>query len=117
LLSATIAKDFGLSLQQNGHDTAFEHLSGGERTASALAYRLALNRVVNDLVDTINTRDLLILDEPTDGFSSEQLEKVRDVLHELKCRQVLLVSHEAALEGFVDHVLRVSKTEHSSAIA
>jgi exonuclease SbcC len=117
LLNARIARDFGVSLQQNGYDTSFENLSGGERTATALAYRFALNRVVNDLVDTINTKDLLILDEPTDGFSAEQLEKVRDVLQELRCKQVIIVSHEAQLEGFVDFVLRVVKSEHNSAVA
>jgi len=47
---------------------------------AALAYRLSLNQVINNLMSTIKTRDLLILDEPTDGFSGEQLDRMRDIL-------------------------------------
>ena len=55
----------------------------GRQTRRALAYRLALNRVINDIITDIKTRNLLILDEPTDGFSTEQLDKLRTVLEEL----------------------------------
>src|SRR2546425_4787952 len=55
-------------------------------------------------IATLLGTDLLILDEPTDGFSKEQLSKFRDVLTELKCPQVILVSHERELEAFADHV-------------
>jgi exonuclease SbcC len=103
-------------ITQNGYDIEIDNLSGGEKTACALAYRLALNRVINDLITTINTKDLLILDEPTDGFSSEQLDKMRDVLDELGIAQVLIVSHESKIETFVDCVIRVNKTEHISEI-
>jgi exonuclease SbcC len=115
-LQASIGGDFGIALLQNGHDQVYEHLSGGERSAIALAYRLALNRVVNELVTTIATRNLLILDEPTDGFSAEQLEKVRDVLRQMECKQLLLVSHEQELEGFADTVIRIAKRNGASAV-
>jgi exonuclease SbcC len=58
----------------------------------------------------------LILDEPTDGFSKEQLYKIRDILEELKCPQVILVSHEKELEGFADHIFRVQKSDGVSAL-
>ena len=103
-------------IEQNGYETSLEHLSGGEKTSCALAYRLALNKAINDLIGHINTKDLLILDEPTDGFSMEQLDRVRDVLDELGLKQVIIVSHESKIESFVDHVIRVEKTEHSSRI-
>ena len=54
-------------------------LSGGEKTSVALSYRLALNKVINDLIGNIKTKNIIILDEPTYGFSSEQLDKVREV--------------------------------------
>jgi exonuclease SbcC len=60
--------------------------------------------------------NLLILDEPTDGFSKEQLYKVRDILNELQCPQVILVSHERELESFADHIYRVVKTNGISEI-
>lgn len=101
---------------QNGYDIEIENLSGGEKTACALAYRLALNKVINDLITGINTKDLLILDEPTDGFSSEQLDKMRDVLEQLNIAQIVVVSHESKIETFVDEVIRVSKNEHVSSV-
>lgn len=113
-MSARLDEEFTPVIEQNGYDTALLDLSGGEKTAVALAYRLALNKVLNDFITTIHTRDLLILDEPTDGFSSQQLDKVRDVLDELKMRQIILVSHESKMESFVDHVLRIEKTGHVS---
>jgi exonuclease SbcC len=58
----------------------------------------------------------MILDEPTDGFSKEQLFKIRDILAELNCPQVIMVSHERELESFADHVLKVEKREGISKI-
>jgi len=100
---------------QNGYDIEIDNLSGGEKTACALAYRLALNKVINDLITGINTKDLLILDEPTDGFSSEQLDKMRDVLEQLNIAQIIIVSHESKIESFVNEVIHVRKNEHISA--
>ncbi|MBI5390159.1 SMC family ATPase [Candidatus Woesearchaeota archaeon] len=114
MLSVRLDDTFTPLLEQNGYETTIHNLSGGEKNALALAYRLALNRVVNQLVSSIKTKNLLILDEPTDGFSSEQLENVRTVLRELKLQQIILVSHEAKIEGFVDHVVRVVKREGES---
>jgi len=57
-----------------------------------------------------------MLDEPTDGFSSEQLDRVRDVLDQLNMQQVIIVSHESKIESFVDNVIRVGKEEHVSKI-
>ena len=103
-------------IDQNGYETAINHLSGGERTSAALAYRLALHKVVNDLMPHINTKDLIILDEPTDGFSDEQLDRVREVLNELSTHQTIIVSHESKIESFVDHVIRIEKHEHVSKV-
>lgn len=101
---------------QNGYEIDIAHLSGGERTAAALAYRLALNKVVNDLMSGIKTKDIIMLDEPTDGFSSEQLDRVRDVLYEIKAKQTIIVSHENKIESFVDNVIKINKSEHESAL-
>lgn len=113
-LEANIDQDFSISISQNGYDSALENLSGGEKTAVSLAYRLALNKVINDLVHNVKTKQLLILDEPTDGFSSEQLDKVRDVLEKTNTRQIIIVSHEAKLESFVQNIIRINKNNHES---
>ena len=108
--------EFSPLIQQNGHDIDYLYLSGGEKTAIALAYRLALNQVINNLMTSIKTRDLLILDEPTDGFSDEQLDRVRNVLSELNLKQLILVSHEQKIESFVDNVIRLNKEQHITKI-
>ncbi len=98
-------------IEHQDYELDYEYLSGGERTAVALAYRLALNQVVNSLLSKIKTRDLVILDEPTDGFSEQQLDKMRDVLRQLDVAQLIMVSHEQKIESFVENVIRFRK-EH-----
>ena len=94
---------------QKEFELDYSFLSGGERTAVALAYRLALNQIINSVFSRIKTKDLIILDEPTDGFSDLQLDKMRDILQEINVNQLILVSHEQKVESFVDNVLRLKK--------
>ncbi|MBI4016959.1 MAG: SMC family ATPase [Candidatus Aenigmarchaeota archaeon] len=103
-------------IEQNGYEASIENLSGGEKTACALAYRLALNKVINDVMVSMRTKDVLILDEPTDGFSAEQIDRLKDVLDALHAKQVIIVSHEKKIEGFADNIIRVEKNSHVSCI-
>jgi len=64
----------------------------------------------------IKTKDIIILDEPTDGFSSEQLDKVREVIDQLKMSQVIIVSHDHKVESFVENIIRVEKRGHVSSV-
>jgi len=116
-LNIRLDDEFTPVIEQNGYETTIENLSGGERTAVALAYRLALNRVINDIIGEIKTKDILMLDEPTEGFSSEQLDKIRAVLEQLNIKQIIIVSHESKIESFVDNVIKINKTEHVSEVA
>lgn len=113
-MSSRLDEEFSPLITQNGYDIDIENLSGGEKTAVALAYRLSLNKVINDYISNIKTKDLIILDEPTDGFSDEQLDRVRDVLENLDISQVIIVSHETKIESFVDNVIRIEKDNHVS---
>lgn len=110
-----VREDFSPLFEREGFEQDFEALSGGERTSMALAYRFALNSVVRESVAT--QPELVILDEPTDGFSKEQVYKMRPLLEELRSRQVILVSHEKELESMADHVLRVEKKNGVSGVA
>jgi len=114
--SVRVDENFSPLIEQNGYITEYTNLSGGEKTAVALAYRLALNKVINSMIDTIKTRDILILDEPTDGFSSEQLDRIRDVIAELGLKQIILVSHESKIDTFVDNVIKIYKEDHVSKV-
>ena len=115
-MSGRLDEEFTPVIEQNGYETVVTDLSGGEKTAVALAYRLALNKVINDFMRSVNTRDIIILDEPTEGFSTGQLDRVRDVLDELALKQVIIVSHETKVESFVDHVFRIEKQGHVSSV-
>lgn len=112
--SARLDEYFTPLIEQNGYETEIENLSGGERTACALAYRLALTKVINSLITSIKTNDLLILDEPTDGFSSEQLDRMREVLDNLGLAQIIIVSHERKIESFVDTIISIEKQDNTS---
>ena len=101
--------DFTPVIELQDYEIDYAYLSGGERTAIALAYRLALNQVINSIMSKIKTRNLVILDEPTDGFSEQQLDKMREVLEQLKVGQLIIVSHEQKIEGFVENVIKLKK--------
>jgi len=115
-LIARLGDDFSPIIEQQDYEIDYAFLSGGERTAIALAYRLSLNQVINSLLSNIKTSNLVILDEPTDGFSSQQLDKIRDVLDQLEIEQLILVSHEQKIEDFVDNIIRVRKEQGVSQI-
>lgn len=109
IFSVHLDEEFTPVIEQQDFQLDYSFLSGGERTAIALAYRLALNQVINSLLSKIKTHDLVILDEPTDGFSEQQLDKMRDVLNELQVRQLIIVSHEAKIESFVQNIIKFKK--------
>jgi len=102
-------EEFTPIIEQQDYEIDYAYLSGGERTAIALAYRLSLNQVINSLLSKIKTKDVVILDEPTDGFSEQQLDKMREVLEQLNVKQLIIVSHEQKIEGFVENVIRFKK--------
>ena len=102
--------------KQEGYEIDVQSLSGGEKTSVALAYRIALNTIVKQEVATLR-RSLLTLDEPTDGLSSSQLYKLRDILRDTQCEQIIIVSHEKELEGFVDMNYKVTKENGTSRVS
>ncbi len=111
-----LSEDFTPIIEQQDYELDYAYLSGGERTAIALAYRLALNQVINSFLSKIKTKDLVILDEPTDGFSEQQLDKMRGVLEDLNVSQLIIVSHEQKIESFVENVIRFKKENGKSSI-
>jgi DNA repair protein SbcC/Rad50 len=110
-----VDENFSPVLERQGFEQEYEALSGGERTSVALAYRLALNAIVQE-TGASGTGELVILDEPTEGFSKEQIHKMRDILVELRSKQVVIVSHETELEAMAQHVFRVQKVNGTSTV-
>lgn len=111
-----IDEQFTPIVEQDGFVQDVEFLSGGEKTSIALAYRLTLNSMMRQESEGLKS-NLLILDEPTDGFSKAQLSKVRNLLHELRSQQIILVSHEKELEAYVDNIFQITKDMGVSKIA
>ncbi len=111
---ARCGTSFSPYVEIEGEETPAEALSGGERTALALAFRLALGLVVRD-VGRLRL-DTLILDEPTDGFSPEQVTRMGDLLESLGVGQVILVSHEVQLAAAADRVVQVRKEDGVSVL-
>jgi len=110
-----IDEDFTPIVNQDGYEQEIGFLSGGEKTSIALAYRLTLNSLIRKEMESMKS-NLLILDEPTDGFSKNQLGKIRELLDELNSDQIVLVSHEKELETYVDNIFQISKQDGISKI-
>ncbi|MET1160091.1 MAG: SMC family ATPase [Thermoprotei archaeon] len=74
--------------------------SGGQITSVSLAYRLALNTVARRMSRELRDSTLM-LDEPTQGFSPERVEKLRQLLRDLvsgrASGQVIVVTHDQRL--------------------
>jgi DNA repair protein SbcC/Rad50 len=109
-------EDFTPLIEQNNCQIDYNFLSGGEKTAIALAYRLALNQTINSVLSEIKTKGVVILDEPTDGFSQTQLDKMRDIFSQLDIEQLIIVSHDQKIESFVDNIIKLKKEQGFSKI-
>ena len=109
-------ENFTPLIVQGENEMDFNFLSGGEKTSVALAYRLALNQIINSINVKMQTSSMIILDEPTDGFSDRQIDKMREVFEDIKAEQILIVSHDQKIEGFVDHIIRLKKEENVSSV-
>lgn len=111
-MRAVVDPAFTPTVHTGSFETPPDALSGGERTALALAYRLALGYTVRSAHRL--RLESLILDEPTDGFSSAQVTKLSDLLRSSGHRQILLVSHDKNLVAIADRIIRVEKQEGRS---
>lgn len=89
----------------DGRDLPAARLSGGEKVVLALAFRLAVHFGVASNVS------LLVLDEPTVGLDDDNIECLETAFNRLRAMskasglQVLVVSHEKAIERMCDHTL------------
>ncbi len=111
---AWVDEKFRPIIRYQKFDMPLSTLSGGERTSVALAYRLALNTMVKRALGL--SSNILILDEPTDGFSKDQLYKLKDVFEKMETDQVIIVSHEKELMNLADTVYHVEKVNGISHI-
>ena len=87
-----------------------DYLSGGEKTSVALAYRLALSDLAAQM-SNVMPAELLILDEPTTGFDSEDIKSLPEVLKNItSIPQIIIVTHEELLKEIADVNIEVRKS-------
>jgi exonuclease SbcC len=108
--------DFQPVIYVNGYESPFKDLSGGEKSALSLSYRLALNKIINEQYQEVKTKDLLILDEPTDGFSQQQINRMQPIFEKLNTSQMIIISHERNLESFVTDIFHFEKENHVTTV-
>ena len=89
----------------DGRNLPATRLSGGEKVVLALAFRLTVQFGVASGVN------LLVLDEPTVGLDDDNIECLEMAFSRLRAMskssglQVLIVSHEKAMERMCDHTI------------
>jgi len=108
--------DFQPLINVNGYDSPFRDLSGGEKSAISLAYRLGLTKIINERYQDVKTKDLLILDEPTDGFSQQQVNRMQEIFDTLNTAQMIIISHERSLDSFITDIFTFKKANHQTKV-
>lgn len=101
------------SLRITPGDRRFAMLSGGEQTKLALAMTLAM-------VEEFSGLRFCIFDEPTYGVDADSRSKLADAILEVHkaagLDQLLLVSHDDAFEGKVEHAILLKKSAVSGTV-
>ncbi len=92
---------------KKGYQLPAHRLSGGERILASTSFRLAM-------ADTFARKmGLLVLDEPSAYLDKDNIQHLQVLLLKLreisrtKGRQILIVTHEDSLKGFLDHVITI----------
>ncbi len=112
---ARLDDKFAPVISTSNNVTRVDDLSGGERTSVALAYRLAFNTMIKEQLGLES--NLLVLDEPTTGFSREQLTHLKDVLEKTNADQIIIVSHENEIANLAELEYTVQKEDGVSRVA
>jgi exonuclease SbcC len=103
-------EDYGITVEQLGNEREFSQLSGGEKTAAALAVRLALLRELSGI-------RVAFFDEPTAHLDEERRTNLADQITQIKgFRQLFVISHDDTFERDTHHVIRVSKVDGVSKV-
>jgi len=97
-------EDYGIVLEEFGHERPFINLSGGEQMAAALSVRLALLKQLSDI-------RLAFFDEPTTNMDAARRERLAEQISQITEKQtfdqLFIISHDDTFEGYVDNVISV----------
>jgi len=96
---------------ESGVEREVSHLSGGERTLLAFAYRLGLGQLIMQS-RTGHGLSMLLLDEPTESLGREDgsIDRLADAISRFKAiEQIIAVTHSEAFAEKAEHVVRLEK--------
>ncbi|HII81773.1 MAG TPA: hypothetical protein HA269_00495, partial [Ferroplasma sp.] len=104
-----IDENFDIKVTQNSMEQTLESLSGGEKTALAIAIRLSVAEYVLDRISTI------IMDEPTNFLDEDRRNNLKDIiLYSLKGEnlvpQMIMITHHSELISVADASYEIIKT-------
>lgn len=104
---------------QGGYEREVQHLSGGERTLLAFAYRFALGQLIMQ-ARRGHGLQILLLDEPTESLGREDrsVDRLAEAIARMKAiEQIIAVTHNEAFAEKAEHVIRLIKEANVSTIA
>ncbi len=111
----SIDENFDIKVTQNSMEQFIESLSGGEKTALAIALRLSVANYVLDRISAI------IMDEPTNFLDEDRRNNLKDIIqYSLKGEniipQMIMITHHSELTSVADISYEVIKTDGSSRV-
>ena len=113
-LDVRLGDDYSVVLVTREGEKTMSMLSGGERIALAIAYRLALARVVGERIES------MIMDEPTIHLDEEKRRELVEIikygLEASGLLQLIVVTHDREIEDAADKVVEVTKAGGTSIV-
>ena len=106
-----IDDDYNISVIGPSGEQDIDQISGGERVALAIAFRLAIAQVLSGKVETI------IMDEPTTHLDEERRKELVNILSSFFREggriipQMLIITHHPEIENVADVLYTVRKEE------
>ncbi|HML02658.1 MAG TPA: SbcC/MukB-like Walker B domain-containing protein [Candidatus Bathyarchaeia archaeon] len=106
-----IDDDYNISVIGLSGEQDIDQISGGERVALAIAFRLAIAQVLSGKVETI------IMDEPTTHLDEERRKELVNILSSFFKEggriipQMLITTHHPEIENVADVIYTVKKEE------
>ncbi len=106
-------EDYGIALEEFGHERPFVNLSGGEQMAAALSVRLALLKQLSDI-------RIAFFDEPTTNMDAVRRERLAEQIGYITKKkidekqifdQLFIISHDDTFDEYVDNVVSIEENE------
>ena len=104
---------------ESGAEREVAHLSGGERTLLAFAYRLGLGQLIMQS-RTGHGLSMLLLDEPTESLGREDgsIDRLAEAISKFKAvEQIIAVTHSEVFAEKAEHVVRIEKEAGESRVS